>query len=111
FSSGADRLRGLRRHDADLGPAVDRGELDLEPALEPALVRPDPGHGRAGVTRDHCFDCRDGRCGYPPPWARIRAARMAALREPSTETHATGTPGGIWAIASSASSPPPTLFD
>jgi len=42
---------------------------------------------------------------------RVPAARIAAFREPSTETHATGTPGGICAIASSASSPPPTVFD
>src|SRR5215475_1744591 len=53
----------------------------------------------------------DGACGYPPPWARMRAARIAAFRAPSTETHATGTPGGICAIASSASSPSATLFD
>ena len=44
---------GLGRHDADLGPAVERGELDFQPALELALVRPDPGHGRAGVAGDH----------------------------------------------------------
>ena len=29
-------------NDADLGPAFERRELDLEPAREPALVRPDP---------------------------------------------------------------------
>src|SRR5437764_15286827 len=39
---------------------------------------------------------------------RIRAASTAALRALSTPTHATGTPGGIWLIASSASSPPAT---
>src|SRR5579862_9902758 len=40
--------------------------------------------------------------------ARMRAARTAALRALSTPTHATGTPGGIWAIDRSASSPPAT---
>src|SRR5450432_3628780 len=38
--------------------------------------------------------------------ARMRAASTAALRALSTPTHATGTPGGIWTIDSSASSPP-----
>src|SRR5688500_1660925 len=35
--------------------------------------------------------------------SRMRAARTAALRALSTPTQATGTPGGIWAIESSAS--------
>ena len=52
-----------------------------------------------------------GACGYPPPCPRIRAARIAAFRDPSTDTQATGTPGGICAIASSASRPSPTLFE
>src|ERR1700686_319211 len=39
---------------------------------------------------------------------RIRAASTAALRALSTPTQATGTPGGIWAIDSSASRPPAT---
>src|SRR5215211_1606497 len=41
----------------------------------------------------------------------MRAARTAALRALSTPTHATGTPGGIWAIESSASRPPATDLD
>ena len=41
------------RHDAELGPGVERGELDLEPARELPLVRPDLGHGGTGVARDH----------------------------------------------------------
>jgi hypothetical protein len=36
------------------------------------------------------------------------AGEAAALRALSTPTHATGTPGGICAIESSASSPPAT---
>ena len=38
--------------------------------------------------------------------SRMRAASTAAFCALSTPTHATGTPGGIWAIESSASSPP-----
>ena len=41
----------------------------------------------------------------------MRAARAAALRALSTPTHATGTPGGICTIESSASSPSPTLIE
>ena len=36
----------------------------------------------------------------------MRAASTAALRALSTPTQATGTPGGIWEIESSASRPP-----
>ena len=62
---GADLGRRLGRDDADLGPPVERRELDLEPALELALVRPDPGHGRAGVAGDHSLDSRDGLLRVP----------------------------------------------
>jgi hypothetical protein len=41
---------------------------------------------------------------------RMRAARIAAFFALSTPTAATGTPGGSWAIESSASSPSSTLF-
>ena len=41
----------------------------------------------------------------------MRAARTAALRELSTPTQATGTPGGICAIESRASSPPAIDFE
>ena len=50
-----ERARGLRGHDAELGPGRRGRELDLEPGRELALVRPDPGHGRAGVAGDHCL--------------------------------------------------------
>ena len=49
---------GVRRHDPELGPGRRRGELDLEPGPQLALVRPDPGHGRAGVAGDHCLQSR-----------------------------------------------------
>ena len=48
-------------------------------------------------------------CSYAAP--RMRAARTAAFFALSTPTQATGTPGGICAIDSSASSPPATDFD
>src|SRR6185503_9664294 len=41
-----------------------------------------------------------------PPCARMRDAKIAALRAPPIAMHATGTPGGIWEIASRASMPP-----
>src|SRR5206468_3703739 len=41
-----------------------------------------------------------------PPWARMRAAKIAAFRAPPTAMQPTGTPGGICAMASSASMPP-----
>ena len=34
-------------------PPVERGQLDLQPARELRLLRPDPAHGRAGVAGDH----------------------------------------------------------
>ena len=49
----SDRPRLPRRDDAQLGPCVQRGELDLEPRGELPLVRPHLGHGRAGVAGDH----------------------------------------------------------
>jgi hypothetical protein len=57
-----DLTRRLRRDDSDLRPRIERGELDLEPALELALVRPDPGHLRSRVARDHSFDCTVRTC-------------------------------------------------
>ena len=53
---GANLLCSVGRDDAHLGPRIERRELDLEPPLELALVRPDPGHGRAGVAGNHYFD-------------------------------------------------------
>ena len=54
-SDGALRIAGNRvaRHDPDLGPAFERGQLDVEPAPELRPIRPDQGHGRAGVAGDH----------------------------------------------------------
>ena len=57
---GADLARRVGRDDPDLGPRIERCQLDLEPALELALLRPDSGHGRAGVAGDHRSDSRYG---------------------------------------------------
>src|SRR5439155_4260012 len=48
-----DARRGLLGHHSELGPGCRGSELDLEPGRELSLVRPDPGHGRAGVAGDH----------------------------------------------------------
>src|SRR6266550_7485394 len=90
---------------AHLRPAIERSDLDLQPPRELALLRPDPGHRRAGVAPNHCADSRE------PIGPRIRAASTAAFLALSTPTQATGTPGGIWAIESSASSPSSTLSE
>src|SRR5439155_150247 len=79
---------------------------DLQPGRELPLVRPHLGHGRAGVAGNHrpivAFR-------YDAPI--IRAASTAALRALSTPTQATGTPGGICTMESSASRPSSTLVD
>src|SRR5215208_8029194 len=81
-------------HDALFGERVHHRQLHLQPRVELALLRPDRAHLRAGVAVDHA--------------PRIRAASTAAFLALSTPTVATGTPGGICAMASSASSPPAT---
>ncbi len=60
----ADARDRLGWHGADLGPAVERRELDGEPPLERRLSRPDPRHGGAGVARDHPVIV-DGGAGDP----------------------------------------------
>ena len=49
----ADRRDRLGGDDADLGPALEGSQLDLEPAPQLLALRPDAAHGRAGVARDH----------------------------------------------------------
>ena len=50
---GADRRGGRLRHLAMPGHCLERCELDLEPEPQPVLRRPDRGHRRAGVAREH----------------------------------------------------------
>ena len=91
---GADRVELLRRS----APVerLGRGDLDLAPGLH------------AGLRRSTARPARGGCSGRSRPaiGSRIRAASTAALRALSTPTQATGTPGGICAIDSSASRPP-----
>jgi hypothetical protein len=61
----ANRLDRLARHDTGLRPAVQCSELDLQPARQPRLVRPDRRHGRAGVARNHSSEST-ARLGYRP---------------------------------------------
>ena len=49
----ADLARRLGGNRADLGPAFECRELDLEPARQLPLVRPDACHGRSRVAGDH----------------------------------------------------------
>ena len=109
----ADSRGRVGVHDAELGPRVQRGELDLEPACEPALVRPDRGHGRARIAGDHRCQSRD-RSGWP---GRCSAAlREDPRREDGGVPRAVHRdarhrlPGGIWTIASRASRPSSTLL-
>ena len=70
--AGANRgdiLGGDRSH---LDPAVERGELDLEPACELALLRPDTAHLGPGVAGDHA-------ASLEAPLAGTR--RLSALAE------------------------------
>ena len=55
------RARRISRNDvgrdrADLGPTFECGELDLEPARQLSLVRPDACHGRSRVAGDHWIE-------------------------------------------------------
>jgi hypothetical protein len=61
-----DRVDGLARDDSDLAPAHERRDLHLEPVGKPALVRPDPRHGRPGVAANHRTD-GNARNGRQPP--------------------------------------------
>src|SRR5205085_6056755 len=54
----------------------ERGNLDIQPARELALVRPDPGHLGSGVARDHRLESR-ARAGRRP--RRLDTARRASL--------------------------------
>ena len=77
----ADARDRVGRNRSDLAPTLERGQLDLEPAGEPAFVRPDLLHGRAGVARDHRFDsrARGGRPGGKPTASCVRIVSVAMV--------------------------------
>src|SRR5215211_766893 len=50
----------FRRNASELRPRVDRGELDVEPARELVLLRPDPGHFGPRIALDHERQSRVG---------------------------------------------------
>ena len=58
LGAGADLGDGLGRDRAELAPGLEGGELDVEPAREPVLVRPDPSHHGSGVARNHRLQSR-----------------------------------------------------
>src|SRR5207249_12293368 len=95
---------------AQLGPRLDREELDLEPIRHPALVRPHRGDLGDLVARDHSLrpSARSSlnfhrRACISSSWTpRISTARIAALTAASTPTVAIGTPVRIRAVIASA---------
>ena len=87
WTQSAYRRRGIGRRVVDMlcqalpGQHVNYGQLDLEPRVELAPLRPHRPHLRARIALDHAD--------------RMRAASTAAFLGLSTPTAATGTPGGI----------------
>ena len=79
--SPPDALDRVGGNCPDLAPALERGQLDLEPAGELALVRPDVLHGRTGVARDHQFDSRapGGRPGGKPTATAVRIVTVTMM--------------------------------
>ena len=77
----ADARNRVGRNRSDLAPAFERSKLDLEPAGELALVRPDVLHGRAGVARDHRPDsrARGGGTEGKPSAIGVRIVTMAMM--------------------------------
>ena len=53
LAAAPDRGDVVGGNGAELGPAVERGQLDVQPARQLALLRPDATHLRAGVAGDH----------------------------------------------------------
>ena len=93
------RSRNVLGDDAQLGPGVERRQLHLEPPLELVLLRPDPGHGRSGVARDHGVSLATVEAGEPVEhlgdlgaWHDLLDAR--ASRPPSRSARRSGAPAG-----------------
>ena len=72
----------------------------------PATVSASTGSGPSALWRAARVERRLDVHGRASQQARMRAASTAAFFALSSPTHATGTPGGIWAIERIASSPP-----
>ena len=100
----------------ELGPRIERGELDLQPELELALLGPDPGHLGSRVARDHWAksSCRPGRLRasksahnrhtpvrIPPPksvlspggWGLGMGPVLPPAREPAVRRRGSALPG------------------
>ena len=84
----ADRSDVLVRDGADLGPALERSQLDVEPATKLLAVRPDLGHGRAGVAGDHAVilgGSSAAPASRPQMWGYPHLGPPALPRTPSAE--------------------------
>ena len=67
----ANRRDRLARYCPDLGPPLEGGQLDVEPAAQLLAVRPDVAHGRAGVASDHAAilgPTPEAAAGAPVGW-------------------------------------------
>ena len=104
-----DRVGG--RHVPQLGPRLDREQLDLEPVPESGLVGPDgrdlghvvPGDQSLRPSARSSLNRQRAACTSGSPIPTICAASTAAFTAASTPTVATGTPVGICAVIASAS--------
>ena len=74
-----------RRESRRPRPTVERGELDLEPVRQLALLRPDSGHGRSRVAGDHAASLELAQAGQPVPRLGTDAPGIeSSIRSPST---------------------------
>ena len=69
-----DLVDRIVRHEPDLGPPLERRELDVEPSVQLLLLRPDQAHGRAGVASNHERHSRAWPGAAPAdPWLEAAA--------------------------------------
>ena len=95
----ADRANVAFGDRTNARPALECRQLDVEPAPELALVRPDPRHGRSGVARNHRYDSRlrGGEAGYGRVMGEIEREhrQVARGRDEATPVKALA---GVWVI-------------